>query len=68
MNDLLNRLAEWQKGVDGPELIECPECCGTGEIDYIAHEYRKAPVLAVDRCPHCDGDGLIFAAPEAPTP
>jgi len=41
------------------EIVECENCCGSGEAEYILYRYRDGDIIPeIRECEDCGGDGV----------
>lgn len=47
-------------GLDETMYADCPECNGSGDVDWYYHDNNGDTHTHEDKCPVCGGDGQIF--------
>lgn len=47
-------------GLDEVRYVDCPECNGSGEVDWYYHDKDGDTHTHEDKCPVCRGDGTAF--------
>lgn len=56
--DIINAIAKC--GLEEVMYVDCPECCGSGTVDWYYHDKDGDTHTHEDECPVCGGDGNAF--------